>query len=279
MVIILHNVYVCIRRQLLDHLPGGKYHNASDTIRNETASCPTDNVAAERVFAGLDFLKRNKPNMSVLAMQGILLWTQNRSMDYLDKCSEEDRQRLINQATKRRKSVVMSYQEKVKTIRQKQQALMDSNHRSREERKRKQVASTIAATEKVQKFGGPCQVPGDVDTMIEKISDTKLRRQALVAQLDYYKAINGGLAKGALFFKTKAGKQLDDEQLCQNLKEAISHIHQPQTMDEEQAPSSMVCEDKNQKRQELKATLLAKLNTCKRKLPFPEDSTVTKRIN
>ena len=55
--IVLHNMYVCIVRQLEDHLPGGKFHNAQD-LRRETSTCPKDNVAAERIFAGLDYLKR-----------------------------------------------------------------------------------------------------------------------------------------------------------------------------------------------------------------------------
>ena len=50
MSIVLHNTYVCIVRQLEDHLPGGKFHNAGTTINHETQSCPKDNVAAERVL-------------------------------------------------------------------------------------------------------------------------------------------------------------------------------------------------------------------------------------
>ncbi len=70
--IILHSMFVCIKRQLKDHLPGGKYHNTGADLRHETTTCPKHNVAAERVFAGPDYLKRRAPT-SALAMQGVLL--------------------------------------------------------------------------------------------------------------------------------------------------------------------------------------------------------------
>ena len=36
--ILFHNFMVCITRQVVDHLPGGRFHNASDAIRKQTAS-------------------------------------------------------------------------------------------------------------------------------------------------------------------------------------------------------------------------------------------------
>ena len=79
--IILHNMYVCIRRQLEDHLPGGKYRIPGEDLRQATSTCPKDNVAAEHVFAGLDYLNQKSPNMTALAMQGVLLWTQNKTAE------------------------------------------------------------------------------------------------------------------------------------------------------------------------------------------------------
>lgn len=60
--IALHNIYVCIVRQLEDHLLGEQFHEISEdsTISYETQSCPKDNVAAERI-AGVDYLKKKVP--------------------------------------------------------------------------------------------------------------------------------------------------------------------------------------------------------------------------
>lgn len=64
--IILYNIYVCIVRQLEDHLPGEKYHKPGQALHKETKTCPTNNVAAERVFAGLDYCTlREKAQISL----------------------------------------------------------------------------------------------------------------------------------------------------------------------------------------------------------------------
>ena len=58
--ITLHNLYACIKMQIGDNLPEGK-HDANECLVSETRTCPKDNVASERIFAGLDYLKRKEP--------------------------------------------------------------------------------------------------------------------------------------------------------------------------------------------------------------------------
>ena len=43
-----------IKRQLIDQLPGGKFHKPSPQILHETSRCPTTNLITERDFAHLD---------------------------------------------------------------------------------------------------------------------------------------------------------------------------------------------------------------------------------
>lgn len=134
--IALHNIYVCIVRQLEDHLPGGKFHEISEdsTLSYETQSCPKDNVAAERIFDGVDYLKRKSPNMSALAMQGILMWSENKTGKFLDNCSELERERLISKAVKDRKKIQKKYQDKVKSIKVKRRQEVDERKKVQEEK-------------------------------------------------------------------------------------------------------------------------------------------------
>ncbi len=85
----MHNLHVCISRQVADHLPGGRFHNAED-LREESATCPKDNLAPERMFAGLDYLKRKMPNANTVAFEGVLLWSLNKTKQYLDDMDEEE---------------------------------------------------------------------------------------------------------------------------------------------------------------------------------------------
>ena len=109
-------------------MPGGKYHAPTRKVTTEAASCPKDNVAAELVFAGLDYLKRKSPNISALAMQGILLWTQNKTKNYLDQnCTpaERERENLIRKAATNQKILQKKYQEKVNDIKRKRSEAVD----------------------------------------------------------------------------------------------------------------------------------------------------------
>ena len=124
--IILHNLFVCITRQLEDHLPGGKYHKPGDNVIKETKTCPKDNVAGERVFAGLDYLKRKSPNISALAMQGVLLWSMNKTSTFLNECSPPKRDELVKKAIKSHKNVVKLYQAKIRTIQQHRRETVES---------------------------------------------------------------------------------------------------------------------------------------------------------
>ena len=282
-IIILHNIFVCIKRQLEDHLPGGKHHNVDSRVHQETETCPRDNIAAERIFAGLDYLKRSRPNLTVLAMQGILLWSQNKSMEYLDKCSEEEKSKLIKAATKNKRIVMKSYQDKVKEMKKERQEMMSRQQQAKEEKKRKLVATAVRATEMVNKLcDGPCTSSADVESMMSMKAPSD-QREALLAQIDYYKSVNKGLAKGALFFKSKAGKPLSSSDLCNNLKEIIRVVNLAPISQSEDAESgrSVTFPDSDtlqEERKALREKLLSKVTGRKRKEPFPETAIVHKRI-
>lgn len=164
---ILQNMYVCIKRQLEDHLPGGKYNDGGDDLRQETSTCPKDNVAAERVFAGLDYLKRKSPNMSALAMQGVLLWTQNKTADYLAAHSAEERKSLLNKSTRNRRKVVKLYQEKITNIKEQRNQEVEELKKTREAKELRIVTQTVANTDNALKtYGFICKNSEDVDRIV-----------------------------------------------------------------------------------------------------------------
>ncbi len=218
--IILHNIYVRIMRQLEDHLPGGKFHMASDTLRGETKTCPKHNVASERIFAGLDYLKRKSPNISTFSMQGILLWTTNKTSEYLNACDQKTRDTLITKAMKNRKKVADLYQQKRKDIEQNWLKAKTTRVKAKE---RAIVADTVTNTENVLKTCGYiCKSSCDVEKLTVGKTDTE-KREALLAQIKYYKCINRGVVKGSLFYVTSGGKP--SSQLASNLKEIVDKLN------------------------------------------------------
>ena len=74
------------QRLLIDHLPGEKYHSVDDPVLvQETATVPTINVAPEQDFAILDRLIRKKLNACIVALESMILYSQNRSSSWLDQ--------------------------------------------------------------------------------------------------------------------------------------------------------------------------------------------------
>ena len=71
-------------RLLFDHLPKGKFNSVTDPlIITETRSVPKTNVSPERDFAMLDRLMTQKPNASYIALESLLLFSHNKTSDWL----------------------------------------------------------------------------------------------------------------------------------------------------------------------------------------------------
>ena len=88
-----------VQRMLVDHLPGGMYHSVTDpALIDETKSVPTANLAPERDFAVLDRLMVQKPNATCIALESVILFSQNETSKWLGKKSETERKRLLQAA-------------------------------------------------------------------------------------------------------------------------------------------------------------------------------------
>ena len=78
--LLFHTFSVTTQRLLIDHLPNGAYYNVSDTsIIEETASVPTTNVSPKRDFAVLDRYLREKPNVQLITLEAMILFTHNET--------------------------------------------------------------------------------------------------------------------------------------------------------------------------------------------------------
>ena len=103
------------QRLLIDNLPGGKYYSVTDTkIINETASVPTTNVSPERDFAILDRLMQQKPNANTIALEAMIMYSQNRTSTWLQGKSEEEKKKLLQTA----RNLVLVMKKKFKTRKQ-----------------------------------------------------------------------------------------------------------------------------------------------------------------
>ena len=84
-----------MKRLLVDHLPGGIHHSVIDlAIVNETESVPTTNVNPERDFAVFDRMLSEKPNATCIALESLMLFSYNKTSNWLQSKSPEEKERL-----------------------------------------------------------------------------------------------------------------------------------------------------------------------------------------
>ena len=83
MQVVFSSLAVLVSRLLEDHLPGGVLDKPNQQLVEETKSVPNSNTISERDFAKLDRLLREKPNATTLALEGIILFSNNKTARWL----------------------------------------------------------------------------------------------------------------------------------------------------------------------------------------------------
>ena len=85
---------VATRRLITDHLPDGIFHSVTDDkMIGETSSVPKTNVSPERDFAILDRLMSEKPNAIYIALEAVILYSHNKTSEWLDAKTSEEKER------------------------------------------------------------------------------------------------------------------------------------------------------------------------------------------
>ena len=81
-------------RLLVDHLEGDLAQPTAE-LKAEASLVPKTNVISERDFAMLDRLLHQKPNSHTIALEGLILFFNNKTANWLASKSEEDRSKII----------------------------------------------------------------------------------------------------------------------------------------------------------------------------------------
>ena len=293
LVIVCHSLCLCMTRQLADHLPNGRFFEADARIRRETQNCPKHNLAPEWLFSALDRKKREMPNATTCTIEGIILWSTNKTLDFLQALEKEKENELISAAMKSRKKVRERYSKRREEIRKaKAQKLREQEERNIAKASKK-MADIQIATENVTQYM-LCKKADDIELLKQKVremhaecDDARLQElimDAIKNQLRYYRHVNfSSKIDYSLFFFTKNKESLSLNQLVENLQKVL-HFYADETDpgNENIASSSTARQDRESRMDALKRKLLKNSNESpskKQKLaPFPGDDIIQKRI-
>ena len=178
-----------IERLLTDHLPGGVFHNVDDpAIISETLSVPKTNVVPERDFAILDRMLQQKPNARHIALESLILFSQNKTSDWLQSKSPVEIERLLQASRKLTKIHRENFKKRKEEIQAKrlemlqQKALVMSKKRERDLKEKEKL------TLKIQKYS-LWITKTEVEQKISELKTKKAQVEALKAQISFRKKV------------------------------------------------------------------------------------------
>ena len=214
--VVFNSLTVLVSHLLEDHLPGGVLDSPSEELRRETASVPNSNVISERDFAKLDRFLREKPNATTLSLEGLILFSNNKTASWLSTKSVKEREELFKKARKLAPEFRQQYkkrrekllEDRSKILREKQMALQHAH--------RKLLHDKEKLTEEIMVFG-LWQSEDQIRECLASIKSTPEKLRVLKLQLDFRKKVLGQCGPKEVFYMSRQKKKLTVEEVIQNL--------------------------------------------------------------
>jgi len=218
---IMFKSFVSLMERLLqDHLDGGKFSESSSELSENTRSVPCTNTISERDFAQLDRFLRMKPNATTLALEGVILYANNKTSQWLSEKSREEREKIISAAKRiapKHKALFKERREQIKQYRAQQlreKAAEIERKRRREEQEREELLAKIDQL-------GYWRSVSTVNSKLRQFHYISQKKEALKAQIKYRKIILQQTADSSLFKFSENRKVHSIEKLSSNLCELI----------------------------------------------------------
>lgn len=136
-----------------DHLPDGIYWNPTEELIEQTKSVMKHNKLPEFIFGQLDQLLRYRPNSSLLTNESFLIYSHNKTREWFESLSAEDKHKMIEEARKEGKELRKSFHNRLKEIQEKRVAAQRKRQRELEERKKKRIRQAENLTNDVCIYG------------------------------------------------------------------------------------------------------------------------------
>lgn len=236
--VLLSAMAATCKKLFTDHLPGGKWSNVSDDvdIRTKTKSVPTSSKYAESVFGSLDHLLRTKPSMTTISAEAYIMFSNNRTMDWLKAQDDRDIKLLLSDSKRQVKDIRRKFKERQQAIEEGKRKTLEEKLKKKEEAIKKKVERKEKKTSDIL-YHGLWQSKTEVDNMVASYTTITDKKAALKCQLEFRREVLHQVAQDKTVFnmstKTAGGRRrmLTVEELTSNLKQLV---HQAITQSEEQ---------------------------------------------
>ena len=225
MQVLLHSFIVFCRYTLEDHLPGGEHDNPSDHKKSSVVSVPKTNTISERDFAQLDRLLRQKPNATTTSLEGMILFTNNKTAKWLNEKSEEEREVLLARARKKSPEWRKLFQHRREEMLLERSKLLREKQLNLKRKRQQAVKEKEKATAAMMEYG-LWQTEDQVKENLAKFKSKTAKTKALKAQLYFRKKVlEQTYPEKSVYHYSHQGKVLTPDQLATNLCKLLPGTH------------------------------------------------------
>ena len=204
-------------RILADHLPGGCFHEPSGSLATETESVRKTNAICESDFGKLDRYLREKPNIDTVAVEGLLMFSNNQTASWLSNKTEEEREELMTMAMHAAPAFRLAFKDRQRAIQTARMEQLKKKEADIARRNQQQQERRETLTAEVTALGGLWTSQEVIADNLAKMSRLADQRQALRSQLFFRKFVIQQNAPASVFQLSSGGKQLSVDQLVSNL--------------------------------------------------------------
>lgn len=136
-----------------EHLIGGEHSIIEGAKKAETLSVPRHNKFPERVFALLDALTRFRPVASTLCNEAYIMFSLNKTGEWLISLTENERDKFLQQARSEGPNLRQLYKERTMEIETTRQDLLRKKIQENERKKNKNRKDKELIVNEVQYYG------------------------------------------------------------------------------------------------------------------------------
>lgn len=211
-----------------DHSQDGKYFNPSPEIIEQTKSVIKHNKLPKFIFGQLDQLLRQRPNSSLLKNESFLIYSHNKTREWYDSFSIEDKHKRIEESRKEGKELRETFHNRLEEIQEKKNRGTTKKKKKLEEREKKRIRHAERLTNDVC-FCGLWQSEQQLQEGLNRLTGNE-QRAAVEAQIKFRKTVLQQKHRDKKIFnlkrKNERGKygKLSLQDLKKNLSQLIEDI-------------------------------------------------------
>ena len=171
-----------------DQLPGGAYASPTEELREETASVPVHNKLCKTVFVRADFLLHDKPNISTIAMESYVMFSFNKTSEWLNGKDKQQQEEIMRESYKEVKHVREMYLKRKEELAKRRADIVRQKLQEAENTRLRKEAERLELVQQIT-YHGLWQDVGHIERNLATYKQKGEKIKALKTQLKFQKNI------------------------------------------------------------------------------------------